>query len=334
MEHVFIIAEAGVNHNGDLALARQLVDAATAAGADAVKFQTFVADQLVTKTADRAAYQKQNMGGDETQYAMLKRLELTHDMHRALIQYCAERHIRFLSTPFSIASAELLRDLGLTTWKIPSGEITNLPFLRFIGSLCQDVILSTGMADHAEVQAACDVLVAAGTSKNRITVLHCHTEYPTEMRDVHLRAMGTLRDQLGVRVGYSDHTLGIEVPIAAAALGATVIEKHLTLDRTMAGPDHKASLEPDEFATMVTAIRRVTEALGSHEKKPTEREIPLRAVARKSIVAARPIRAGEILTEENITVKRPGTGVSPMQWDAVLGQRAVRDFDTDDLITL
>ncbi|MDO8505867.1 MAG: N-acetylneuraminate synthase [bacterium] len=331
---VFIIAEAGVNHNGDIVLAKKLVDAAATAGADAVKFQTFVAEQLVTHTASKAAYQIENMGRGESQFEMLKKLELTETMHHALIERCREKGIMFLSTPFSIECAKLLYGLGLTIFKIPSGEITNLPYLRVVGSFKKRVILSTGMANMDEVKAAVAVLIDAGTVKDQITVLHCHTDYPTAMKNVNLRAMLSMKDVLGVFVGYSDHTLGIEVPIAAAALGATIIEKHFTLDKNMEGPDHKASLDPDELKAMVHAIRNIEQALGDGIKKPTASENKIASVVRKSIVAARAIKKGNVFTKENLTTKRPGTGVNPTQWDHVLGKKAKRDFNEDELIEL
>lgn len=332
--HTFIIAEAGVNHNGDLEIAKKLVDVAVAAGADAVKFQTFVAEQLVTRSASKAAYQIENMGTSESQFDMLKKLELTEAMHHPLIEYCKGKGIIFLSTPFSIGCAYLLDKLGLTIFKIPSGEITNLPYLRVIGGFKKQVILSTGMATLDEVRAAVEVLVGAGTAKDQITVLHCHTDYPTAMKDVNLRAMLSIRDALGVQVGYSDHTSGIEVPIAAVALGASVIEKHFTLDRNMEGPDHKASLEPPELTAMVAAIRNIEAALGDGVKRPTAREAEIAPIARKSIVASRDIAEGEVFTEDNLTTKRPGTGVSPMRWDGVIGQPAKRAFKEDELIEI
>ena len=331
---VYIIAEAGVNHNGDPALAERLVDAAAEAGADAVKFQTFTAERLVTRTAARAAYQITNTGSDASQFEMLRSLEVSEGMHRVLKARAESRGIAFLSTPFDVSSIALLARLGLQTLKIGSGEITNLPCLRAIGRLGKLVILSTGMADLEEVRAALNALVSAGTPKDQITVLHCHTDYPTAMEDVNLRAMITMRESLGIAVGYSDHTLGIEVPIAAVALGATVIEKHFTLDRTMRGPDHVASLEPGELSAMVRAIRNIEAALGDGVKRPTPREAVNVAVARKSIVAARDIAAGEHFTEENLTVKRPGGGLSPMVLDRVIGQYAPRTFTADEPIML
>ncbi|MBS1189845.1 MAG: N-acylneuraminate-9-phosphate synthase [Rhodocyclaceae bacterium] len=327
-----IIAEAGVNHNGDLALAMGLVDAAAEAGADLVKFQTFSADRLVTRTALKADYQAQQTGAGESQHAMLKRLELSPAMHEALVAHCAERHIGFFSTGFDIESVELLTGLGQRLFKIPSGELTNLPYLRYIGGLGGEVILSTGMATLGEVEAAIEVLEAAGTPRARITVLHCTTEYPTPMHEVNLRAMLSMGDAFGVRVGYSDHTQGIEVAVAAVALGAEVIEKHFTLDRSLPGPDHQASLEPEELKALVAAIRNVEVALGDGIKRPTPSEARNRPIARKSIVAARDIKRGEILDACNLAIKRPGTGLSPMRWDEVVGTPASRDFAADELI--
>ena len=327
-----IIAEAGVNHNGDLELARRLIDVAADAGADRVKFQTFRADRLATRDARKADYQNRTTGAAESQQAMLRGLELTREMHEILIAHCRARGIGFFSTGFDPESIDLLAALGLDQFKIPSGEITNLPYLRHVGRYGYPVILSTGMATLGEIEAALEVLEQAGTPRGRITVLHCNTEYPTPMADVNLRAMLTIRDAFGVAVGYSDHTLGIEVPIAAVALGATVIEKHFTLDRTLPGPDHKASLEPDELKAMVSAIRNIEQALGDGIKRPSPSEEKNKAVARKSIVAARAIRAGEVFTAENVTVKRPGTGISPMRWDEVLGRVAQRNFAPDDRI--
>ena len=333
-----IIAEAGVNHNGDMDLAKGLIYAAAQAGADLVKFQTFAADRLATPSAAKADYQTQTTGATETQHAMLQRLELTRDMHLALIDHCHHHGIGFLSTAFDSQSLDLLADLGLDRFKIPSGEIINLPYLRHVGRLAapadKTVILSTGMATLGEIEAALDILETAGTPRARITVLHCNTEYPTPMRDVNLRAMITIRDAFGVAVGYSDHTPGIEVPIAAVALGATVIEKHLTLDRTLPGPDHQASLEPDEFTAMVRAIRHIEQALGDGIKRPSPSEAKNKPIARKSLVAAVPIRAGEPFTPANLAAKRPGTGLSPMRWDEVIGHPAPRDFAPDDLIAL
>ncbi len=331
-QQTLVIAEAGVNHNGDLQLAKKLVDAATEAGADVIKFQTFQASQLATEHAEQAVYQQKALGNSEGQLAMLKRLELQPEQHAELINYCQQQNIEFLSTAFDMSSIDLLASLTLKRWKVPSGEITNLPYLRQIGSQGQPVILSTGMANLGEIEAALAVLEQAGTSRSRITVLHCTTEYPAPAKEVNLRAMNTIAQAFGVAVGYSDHTDGIAVPIAAVAIGATVIEKHLTLDRNMLGPDHKASLEPDQFAAMVCGIRTIEEALGDGIKRPTPSEQNSLPVVRKSLVAARPIRAGELFSEVNLTAKRPGTGISPMSWDAWIGRKALRDFVADELI--
>ena len=329
-----IIAEAGVNHNGDLDMARRLVEVGAQAGADFVKFQTFKADRLVTRQAAKADYQRQLTAKDESQYDMIRRLELTPEMHVALIEHCAREGIRFLSTGFDIESLDLLAGFGMPLLKIPSGEITNLPYLQHVGRMGIPVILSTGMADMAEIGAALDVLERAGTPRKQITVLHCNTEYPTPMRDVNLRAMLSICDAFGVQVGYSDHTAGIEVPIAAVALGATVIEKHFTLDRNLPGPDHKASLEPGELKAMVAAIRNIEQSMGDGIKRPSKSEAKNIAIARKSLVAACSIRVGEPFTLANLAVKRPGTGVSPMRLNEVLGQSAARDYQPDELIEL
>ena len=329
-----IIAEAGVNHNGDLDLARRLIDAAAEAGADWVKFQTFSADRMVTTHAGKADYQTRTTDAAESQYTMIRRLELTRDMHVALIAHCRQRGIQFSSTGFDPQSIDMLAELGLDCFKIPSGEITNLPYLRHVARYGKTVILSTGMATLGEIEAALDVLEHGGTPRSRITVLHCNTEYPTPMVDVNLRAMLAIGDAFGVAVGYSDHTSGIEIPIAAAALGATVIEKHFTLDRNLPGPDHKASLEPAELKVMVDAIRNIEQALGDGIKRPTASESKNKPIARKSLVAARSIKAGEVFSAANLTVKRPGTGLSPMRWDEVLGRKAPRDFAPDELIEL
>lgn len=334
MDNVFVIAEAGVNHNGSLEQAKAMVAAAANAGVDAVKFQTFRAETLVTVTAAKAGYQQEATGTSESQYQMLKKLELSSEDFCELKACCENNQIEFLSTPFDLASIDLLVNIGMKRWKLPSGEITNLPYLRKIGSLGQEVILSSGMCDLDEVAAALSLLESSGTPQKQITLLHCNTEYPTPMGDVNLRAMQTLRNAFpGLKgVGYSDHTLGIEVPIAAVALGATVIEKHFTLDRNLPGPDHKASLEPDDLAAMVRAIRNIEAALGDGVKKPTSSELKNKPIARKSIVAAGPIAAGELFTEINLTVKRPGTGVSPMRWDEVIGQTARRNYQADEMI--
>ncbi len=328
----FIIAEAGVNHNGSIEIAKKLIDVASQAGADAVKFQTFKAKNLVSKNAQKANYQKETTDEDESQYEMIKKLELDVDTHKELMRYCDEKRIIFLSTPFDLESIELLYELGLEIFKIPSGEITNLPYLRAIGKLKKRVILSTGMADLGEIEDALDLLVDSGTKRENIIVLHANTMYPTPMEDVNLRAMQTIASAFGVEVGYSDHTLGIEVPIAAVAMGARVIEKHFTLDRDMEGPDHTASLEPDELKAMVNGIRNIEKALGNGIKKPTPSEKPNIEVARKSIVAARDIKKGEIFSEENLATKRPAKGINPMRWDEIIGTVAQRDYKADELI--
>ena len=333
-DSVFIIAEAGVNHNGSIELAKKLIDVAVEAGADAVKFQTFKADKLVSKRAQKADYQKQTTSIGETQYEMLKKLELDENAHRVIISYCKDKGVMFLSTPFDHDSIDLLISFQMPIFKIPSGEITNLPYLRHIGSLGKEVILSTGMANLNEVQDALEVLIKAGTSKEKITVLHATTEYPCPIDEVNLRAMQTIHAAFGVKVGYSDHTQGIEVPIAAVAMGATVIEKHFTLDRTMEGPDHKASLEPDELKAMVQAIRHIEQALGDGVKRPSESEQKNISVARKSILASRPIEIGETFSDNNLIVKRPGNGISPMRWDEIVGNKATRNFSIDELIEL
>jgi len=329
---VFIIAEAGVNHNGSLELAKKLIDVASDAGADAVKFQTFKADKLVSKNAQKANYQKKTTDEKESQYEMIKKLELDVESHHELISYCKSKDIIFLSTPFDLESVHLLYSLGLEVFKIPSGEITNLPYLRKIGDLQKKVILSTGMADIGEIEDALDVLVESGTIKEDVIVLHANTMYPTPMVDVNLKAMKTIGKTFDVAYGYSDHTLGIEVDIAAVAMGASCIEKHFTLDKTMEGPDHKASLEPNELKAMVKAIRNIEVALGSSIKKPSPSEKPNMEVARKSIVASKPIKKGEILSENNLAIKRPGNGISPMRWDEIVGSIASRDYNMDELI--
>ena len=329
-----IIAEAGVNHNGDLSLAKHLIDVAADAGADLVKFQTFDADRLVTRAATKAAYQLGSTDGGQSQHEMLRRLTLSATMHEDLMAHCAVRKIGFFSTGFDLASIDLLVSLGQNHFKIPSGEITNLPYLRHIGRLCKPVIMSTGMASLGEIEAAIDALENAGTPRAVITALHCTTEYPAPMADVNLRAMLSIGAAFNVAVGYSDHTAGIEVPIAAVALGATVIEKHFTTDRSLPGPDHKASLEPPELKAMVSAIRHVELALGTGIKRLMPSEAGNRLVARKSLVASRPIQAGEPFSAQNLAVKRPGTGISPMRWDEVIGRSAPREFAPDELIEL
>jgi N,N'-diacetyllegionaminate synthase len=331
---VLIIAEAGVNHNGDLGLARQLIDAAAEAGADLVKFQTFNASRQVTRTAKKADYQTQTTDSNESQYEMLRRLELTPDMHKELIAHCKIRNIGFFSTGFDIESIDLLVSLGQDYFKIPSGEITNLPYLRYIGRLRKAVILSTGMATLGDIEAAIYALEQAGTLRVDMTALHCTTEYPTPMNEVNLRAMQSINAAFGVAVGYSDHTTGMEVAIAAVAMGATVIEKHFTLNRNLPGPDHKASLEPEELKAMVAAIRNIEIALGDGIKRLTPSEARNKPIARKSLVAAKQILTGDVFSAENITTKRPGTGISPMQWDEIMGCTATRDFAADELIEL
>lgn len=333
-QRTLIIAEAGVNHNGDVQFAKQLVDAAAKAGADLVKFQTFDADQLATDTAPKAQYQTLTTERAQSQLAMLKQLELSAEMHESLIDYCSSRKIGFLSSGFDIGSLDYLASLGVEQFKIPSGEITNLPYLRHIGRFGRPVIMSTGMATLGEIEAALNVLELAGTLRTQVTILHCNTEYPTPVHHVNLQAMCAIREAFGVSVGYSDHTLGIEVPIAAVALGATVIEKHLTLNNDLPGPDHKASLEPTEFASMVSAIRNIEDAMGDGIKRPSSSEVKNVSIARKSLVAATKIRAGEKFTDDNITTKRPGNGISPMHWDEVIGRVACRDFAPDELISI
>jgi N,N'-diacetyllegionaminate synthase len=329
---VFIIAEVGVNHNGSIDLAKKLIDVASNVGADAVKFQTFKAENVTTKNAPKAMYQKKITNIEQSQFDMLKKLELNIEIHKELISYCGNKKIIFLSSPFDHESIELLNDLGLEIFKIPSGEITNLPYLRQVGKLNKKIILSTGMSNMDEVKNALDVLIKSGTKKKNISVLHANTEYPTPMEDVNLRAMITIGKELDVNFGYSDHTLGIEVNIAAVAMGASCIEKHLTLDRSMEGPDHKASLEPEQFREMVKAIRNIELALGNGIKKPSKSEMQNIKIVRKSIVAKNKIKKGEILGKYNITVKRPGEGISPMKWDDVVGTKAKRDYNKDELI--
>ena len=335
MNRVLIIAEAGVNHNGSMEIAKKLIDAAAIAGVDYVKFQTFNADRLASKNAKKAVYQQKNMNNtDDSQYAMLKQLELSQTQHIELINYCNEKGVKFFSTAFDLDSIDLLSSLNLGFWKIPSGEITNYPYLKRIALKQQPVILSTGMCEMIDIENALSVLFKFGLSKEQISILHCNTEYPTPMEDVNLNAMKTIADEFGVKVGYSDHTRGIEVPIAAVALGSTIIEKHFTLDRQMEGPDHTASLEPDELKAMVNAIRNIEKALGSVDKIISTSEQKNIAVARKSIVAAIEISEGELFTEDNLTVKRPGTGVSPMLWESIVGRVAKKQYHPDDLIEL
>lgn len=334
MKKTIIIAEAGVNHNGNYEMALKMIDEAKAAGADYVKFQTAKPELVISTFAPKAEYQKETTGNGESQLEMCKAIHLPLTDYKPLKEYCDKVGIGFMSTPFDLVSIDVLEPLDMDYYKIPSGEITNLPYLRAIAAKGRKVIISTGMSELPEIEEALQVLENGGLKRSDIIVLHCNTEYPTPMRDVNLRAMLDIRDRLGVAVGYSDHTNGIEVPIAAVALGAEVIEKHFTLDKTLPGPDHKASLEPQELKAMVDAIRNIESALGDGKKKVTDSERPNIIVARKSIVAARPIKAGEVYTEENVTVKRPGNGISPMKWDDVLGKTAPRDFEYDELIEL
>lgn len=336
MKRVIIIAEAGVNHNGDINKAKQLIDKAVEASVDYIKFQTFKTELCISKNAVKADYQIENtQNSSESQLEMVKKLELSFDQFIELEKYCNQKNIKFLSTGFDSESLTFLAQLGVTIAKIPSGEITNLPYLRQVASLFPEVILSTGMATIDEIKDAVKVLTDNGISKDKITILHCNTEYPTPMEDVNLKAMLHIQRELGLPIGYSDHTLGIEVPIAAVALGATVIEKHFTLDKTLPGPDHKASLEPDELKAMVSAIRNIEKAIGgSGLKEVSKSEEKNKPIARKSIVAATDIKKGDIFTPENLTVKRPGSGISPMQWDEVIGKEAKRDFQEDELIEL
>lgn len=328
---VYIIAEAGINHNGSFDLACKMVAAAKKAGVDCIKFQTFKSDHIVSKNANKAEYQKKQTG-DGSQLEMLRKLELSYEEFSSLKQYCDKVGICFLSTPFDFESIDFLNTIDMPFWKIPSGEITNLPYLVALAKTGKPVVMSTGMCETDEIGAAINVLKENGT--NDIKLLHCNTEYPTPFEDVNLRAIQTMRETFGLEVGYSDHTPGIEVPIAAVAMGATIIEKHFTLDRNMEGPDHKASLEPDELAAMVRAIRNVEQAMGSGIKEPSNSEKKNISIARKSIVAAKIIKKGEILTEDNLTAKRPGSGISPMRWSEVVGTKAIRDFDEDELIEL
>lgn len=334
MGKTVIIAEAGVNHNGSMELAKQLIDKAVEAKVDYIKFQTFKAETLVNKVALQADYQKKNLGKEESQLQMLKKLEISFEDFKILNEYCKERGIKFLSTPFDFESIYFLASLGMDYMKVPSGEITNLPYLRKIAQTGLPVIMSTGMCRLGDIEAAMNVLYTNGLSADDVTLLHCNTEYPTPMVDVNLRAMETLRSAFGTKVGYSDHTKGIEVPIAAVAMGATVIEKHFTLDRTLPGPDHVASLEPNELKAMVEAIRNIEMAIGTSVKTISSSEEKNISVARKSIVASKPIMKGEQLTEQNLTVKRPGNGISPMKWDELIGLTAKRDFEEDELIEI
>ena len=332
MKRTLIIAEAGVNHNGSIDTAKKMINAAAEAGADLVKFQTFKTEDLVTQSAKKAQYQKESTDIEESQFNMLKKLELDRAAHEELIQYCEQKGTSFLSTAFDHDSIDLLDKFNIPLFKIPSGEITNLPYLRHIGKMEKPIIMSTGMSTLDEVRNALNILIESGAEKEQITILHCNTEYPTPMKDVNLNAMLTMKDELGVKVGYSDHTLGIEVPVAAVAMGATVIEKHFTLDRTLPGPDHRASLEPGELKAMVVAIRNIEKAMGDRVKKPSPSEMKNMSIARRSIVAKKPISKGELFSEKNLTVKRPGKGVSPMEWDTYIGRSADKKYQMDDLI--
>jgi N,N'-diacetyllegionaminate synthase len=327
-----IIAEAGVNHNGSMAIAKKLIEEAAKAGVDYIKFQTFRTEKLVSKNAKQADYQILNLTNESSQFEMLKELELNLNDHYELIEYCNQCKIAFFSTAFDLDSIDLLYKLNLPIWKIPSGEITNLPYLQKIGSFNKTIILSTGMATLGEIEVAIEVLEDSGTHRDKITVLHCTTEYPAPMIEVNLNAMTTIADAFKVKVGYSDHTQGIEIPLAAVAMGAILIEKHFTLDRSMKGPDHKASLEPDELKKMVDGIRNIEMAMGNGIKKPSPSEIKNKISARKSIVASKPIQTGEFFTPENLTIKRPGNGITPMFWNQIIGLKSKKDYQPDDLI--
>lgn len=331
---VMIIAEAGVNHNGSLALAKKMIDAAKDAGADYIKFQTFIPKELVAKDAQKAEYQKKTTGTGESQQEMLEKLALTFDNFKELKEYCKEVGVGFLSTPFDFESIEFLKGLDLDFWKIPSGEVTNLPYLKRLAATGKPIVLSTGMCTLQEVGEAVRILEAEGVDRQDVTLLQCNTEYPTPYGDVNLRAMLKMQEAFGVTVGYSDHTKGIEIPLAATALGAAVIEKHFTLDRQMEGPDHKASLEPQELKEMIQSIRHIEQAMGDGEKRPSKSEKKNIPVARKSVVAKTEIRRGEVFTEENLTLKRPGTGISPMKWEEIIGRKADRDYREDEQIGL
>jgi N-acetylneuraminate synthase len=333
MKQTLIIAEAGVNHNGSMEIAKKLIDAAVDAGVDYVKFQTFKAEKLVSKSAKKAAYQVENTGNDDSQFEMIKKLELDKEKHDILIDYCNQKGIKFLSTAFDHDSVDLLEDLGIDLYKVPSGEITNKPFLQKIASKNKPIILSTGMADIGEIEDALDVLYESGIDRNEVIVLHCNTEYPTPIEDVNLSAMNTIADTFKVQIGYSDHTLGIEVPIAAVARGAVCIEKHFTLDRNMEGPDHRASLEPNELKEMVRCIRNIELALGNGIKKPSNSEKKNIEIARKSIHIARDLRKGHIIQKEDLVMKRPGNGISPMDINLVLGRKLDRTLTEDTLVT-
>ena len=335
MNKTIIIAEAGVNHNGNIETAKRLIDVASDAGVDYVKFQTFKANKIVTKQAKRADYQNENTGNLDTQYEMLKKLELNEDSHHLLIKYCNDKGIKFLSTGFDLDSLQFLHKIGIRLAKIPSGEITNYPYLKKVAQLFSEVVLSTGMSDMDDINKALAILLKFGVKKENITILHCNTEYPTKMTEVNLKAMLHIQKELDVKIGYSDHTLGIEVPIAAVALGAILIEKHFTLDRSLPGPDHRASLEPNELKQMVKSIRNIEKALsGSEIKEPSKSELKNKSIIRKSIVAIKPIAIGETFNNNNIGTKRPGTGISPINWESVIGQVSKDNFEQDELIRL
>ena len=331
MKHTLIIAEAGVNHNGNMEMAKQLIDVAANAGVDYVKFQTFKTEKLVSVSAKKAEYQKNNMSDDtsDSQFDMLKKLELSLENHHELIAYCKQKNIRFLSTAFDLESVDLLKELGIDLFKIPSGEITNLPYLQKIGAFNTQVIVSTGMCVMSDIEEAVKALTEAGTERNKISILHCTTDYPTAMEDVNLNAMQNIKTHLNLPIGYSDHTLGIEVPVAAVAMGATIIEKHFTLDKTLPGPDHKASLEPSELKAMVTAIRNIEKAFGKSDKLPTESEQKNMLIARKSIHLAKKLEKGTLLKESDLIMKRPGDGISPMLLEKVIGKKLTGDFDVE-----
>jgi len=333
-QQVFIIAEAGVNHNGSIQLAKQLIDAAVEAKVDAVKFQTFIAENVISKYAEKAEYQKESTGSDESQLEMVKKLQLTFEDFKELKKYCELKRIQFLSTPFDLQSVTFLKTLEMGLWKIPSGEITNKPYLEKIGAYNEEVIFSTGMSTLGDIETALQILTEAGTQKENITVLHCNTEYPTPMKDVNLMAMITIKNAFDINIGYSDHTLGIEIPIAAVALGATVIEKHFTLDKTLPGPDHKASLDPTELSNMVKAIRNTEKALGTSIKHPSESEKKNIDIARKSIHLAKTVKKGNVLKAEDLTIKRPGNGISPMLLAEMIGCKAKEDLMEDTMLHL
>ncbi len=332
LNRVFIIAEAGLNHNGSFQKALEMIKVAKETGADAIKFQTAVPELVITHKAQKAEYQIEKTGSKESQLEMVKKIHLPLNSYQKLKAECKKQNLEFMSTAFDAVSIETLDKVGLNRMKIPSGEVTNLPYLRQIGSIGKPIIMSTGMANLEEVRTAIEILVSTGMQKRDITILHCNTDYPTSMEDVNLEAMLTIKHQLGVEIGYSDHTLGIEVSIAAVAKGATIIEKHFTLDRNLVGPDHAASLEPDEFKLLVQSVRNIEKALGDGEKKPSQSELKNIPIIRRSIVAKKPIKKGEKFSEENITVKRPGTGISPMEWDNIVGNISNYNYDMDDLI--